>query len=284
MDRRKAAELAEVLAGGLGAAGLVQGFLIEPFRVALVELEVTLPRLPREFDGFKVLQLSDLHFRQRPRLQGRLLALASRSAPDLVVITGDLIDREADMGPCLSFLAELHGRTRAPIVTVPGNWEHRIFPTKADIAKWYDRIRGEGRATVLTNESVCLRRGDGSLWLVGTDDPYFGHADLAASFDGVPDNACALVLTHAPEAFEELARWKQARLVLAGHTHGGQVCLPLVGPVRVPSRYGTRFAHGLFRIGGALFYVNEGIGTSHMPARFLCPPELTSITIRSETP
>lgn len=284
MDRRKAAGLAGVLAGGLSAAGLIEGFLIEPFRVALVELEVTLPRLPWELDGMEVLQLSDLHFRQRPRLQECLLALASRSAPDLVVITGDLIDREADMDACLAFLAELHDRTRAPVVTVPGNWEHRIFPTKAGIAKWYERVRGEGRATVLVNESVCLRRGDGSLWLVGTDDPYFGHADLAASFDGVPDDACALVLTHAPEAFEELARWKQARLVLAGHTHGGQVCLPLVGPLRVPSRYGTRFAHGLFRIGGALFYVNEGIGTSHMPVRFLCPPELTSITIRSETP
>jgi predicted MPP superfamily phosphohydrolase len=284
MDRRKAAGLAGVLAGGLSAAGLIEGFLIEPFRVALVELEVTLPRLPWELDGIEVLQLSDLHFRQRPRLQECLLALASRSAPDLVVITGDLIDREADMDACLAFLAELHDRTRAPVVTVPGNWEHRIFPTKAGIAKWYERVRGEGRATVLVNESVCLRRGDGSLWLVGTDDPYFGHADLAASFDGVPDDACALVLTHAPEAFEELARWKQARLVLAGHTHGGQVCLPLVGPLRVPSRYGTRFAHGLFRIGGALFYVNEGIGTSHMPVRFLCPPELTSITIRSETP
>lgn len=284
MDRRKAAGFGGVLAGGLGAAGLVQGFLIEPFRVALVEFEVPLHQLPREFDGVKVLQLSDLHFRQRPRLQGRLLALASRSAPDLVVITGDLIDREADMDPCLAFLAELHDRTRAPVVTVPGNWEHRIFPTKADIGRWYGRVRGEGRAAVLVNESVRLRRGDALLWLVGTDDPYFGHADLAASFDGVPDNACALVLTHAPEAFEELARWKQVRLVLAGHTHGGQVCLPFVGPVRVPSRYGTRFAHGLFRIGGALFYVNEGIGTSHMPVRFLCPPELTSITIRSELP
>jgi len=284
MDRRKAAGLAGVLAGGLGAVGLVDGFLIEPFRVAVVELEVTLPGLPREFDGIRILQLSDLHFRHKPRLQAHLLALASACTPDLVVITGDLIDREIDADSCLAFLVELHARTRARVVTVPGNWEHRVFSTKADIAMWYERVRSEAGALVLVNESVCFHRGAGRLWVVGTDDPYFGHADLVASFEGVPEDACAVVLTHAPEAFEELAQWRQARLVLAGHTHGGQVCVPLLGPVRVPSRYGTRFAHGLFRIGDALFYVNEGIGTSHMPVRFLCPPELTSITIRSVTP
>jgi hypothetical protein len=284
MDRRKTAELAGVLAAGVGAASLVDGFLIEPFHVAVVELEVTLPELPRAFDGIRILQLSDLHFRRKPRLQARLLALASAGTPDLVVITGDLIDRERDIDSCLAFLAGLHARTRTPVVTVPGNWEHRVFSTKAEIAKWYARVRSEAGAAVLINESMFFRRADELFWVVGTDDPYFGHADLDASFKGVPDSAFALVLTHAPEAFEELAERPAARLILAGHTHGGQVRLPFIGALRVPSRYGTRFAHGLFKLGDTVFYVNAGIGTSHLPVRFLCRPELTFITVKSRSP
>jgi predicted MPP superfamily phosphohydrolase len=130
------------------------------------------------------------------------------------------------------------------------------------------------------NQNVVLRRGGDRIWLVGTDDPYFGHADLDASFKGVPNTAFALVLTHAPEACKELAERPAARLVLAGHTHGGQVRFPFIGAVHVPSRYGTRFAHGLFKLGDTFFYVNAGMGMSHLPVRFLCRPELTVLTLK----
>jgi predicted MPP superfamily phosphohydrolase len=203
-----------------------------------------------------------------------------REHPSLVVITGDLVDCPEETSACIAFLSELRAAARVPVVVVPGNWDHRAFPTKRSIAAWHKRLQAETHIRVLVNQNVVLRRHGDRMWLVGTDDPYFGHADLDASFKGVPDTAFALVLTHAPEAFEELAQRPAARLVLAGHTHGGQVRLPFIGAVRVPSRYGTRFARGLFKLGDTLFYVNAGMGMSHLPIRFLCRPELTVLTLK----
>jgi predicted MPP superfamily phosphohydrolase len=244
-------------------------------------LAIASPWLPSGFDGMKIVQLSDLHLHHISRAYRTAIDVIRREHPSLVVITGDLVDRPEETSACLAFLSELRAAARVPVVVVPGNWDHRAFPTKRSIAAWHKRLQAETHIRVLVNQNVVLRRHGERMWLVGTDDPYFGHADLDASFKGVPDTAFALVLTHAPEAFEELAQRPAARLVLAGHTHGGQVRLPFIGAVRVPSRYGTRFARGLFKLGDTFFYVNAGMGMSHLPMRFLCRPELTFITLKS---
>jgi predicted MPP superfamily phosphohydrolase len=228
----------------------------------------------------KIVQLSDLHLHRISRAYRMAIDAIRKEHPSLVVITGDLVDRADETAECLAFLTELRAAAGAPVVVVPGNWDHRAFPTRQSIAAWHERLQAETGIRVLVNQNVVLRRGGDRIWLVGTDDPYFGHADLDASFKGVPNTAFALVLTHAPEAFEELAQRPAARLVLAGHTHGGQVRLPFIGAVRVPSRYGTRFARGLFKLGDTFFYVNAGMGMSHLPVRFLCRPELTVLTLK----
>jgi len=94
---------------------------------------------------------------------------------------------------------------------VPGNWDHRAFPTKQSIATWHKRLQEETGVRVLVNQNAVLHHQGSRIWLVGTDDPYFGYADLDASFKGVPETAFALVLTHAPEEFEELARRRPAK-------------------------------------------------------------------------
>jgi hypothetical protein len=236
--------------------------------------------LPSGFDGMKIVQLSDLHLHHISRAYRTAIDVIRREHPSLVVITGDLVDRPEETSACLAFLSKVWAAAGGPVVVVPGNWDHRAFPTKRSIAAWHKRIQAETGTRVLANQNVVLHRHGDRMWLVGTDDPYFGHADLDASFRGVPDTAFALVLTHAPEAFEELAQRPAARLVLAGHTHGGQVRLPFIGAVRVPSRYGTRFARGLFKLGDTFFYVNAGMGMSHLPIRFLCRPELTVLTLK----
>ena len=242
---------------------------------------VTSPSLPAGFDGLKIAQLSDLHLHRVSRAYRTAIDVIGREHPDLIVITGDLVDRPDQTSACLGFLSDLRAAARVPVVVVPGNWDHRAFPTRQSIAAWHKRLQAETGIRVLANQNVVLHRHGDRMWLVGTDDPYFGHADLDASFKGVPDSAFALVLTHAPEAFEELAQRPAARLVLAGHTHGGQVRLPFIGALRVPSRYGTRFAQGLFQLGDTFFYVNAGMGMSHLPVRFMCRPELTLITLTS---
>ncbi|MHB8106044.1 MAG: metallophosphoesterase [Candidatus Cryosericum sp.] len=272
---------AGILFGALAGAAFTEGFLLEPFQLDVKRISVTSPRLPAGFDGMKIVQLSDLHLHRISRAYRMAIDVIARERPSLVVITGDLVDRADQTAACLAFLTELRAVAGVSVVVVPGNWDHRAFPTRQSIAAWHERLKVETGIRVLVNQNVVVHRHGDRMWLVGTDDPYFGHADLDASFKGVPDTAFALVLTHAPEAFEELAERPAARLVLAGHTHGGQVRLPFIGALRVPSRYGTRFAEGLFKLGDTFFYVNAGMGTSHLPVRFLCRPEVTVVTLTS---
>lgn len=281
MNRSTTIRATEIVCSALAGAALVDGFLLEPFHLGVCRLKISSPWLPTGFDGMKIAQLSDLHLHGISRSYRTAIDVIGREHPDLIVITGDLIDRSDQTSACLAFLRDLRSTAKVPVVVVPGNWDHRAFPTRQSIAAWHERLRAETGIRVLVNQNVVLRRHGDRIWLVGTDDPYFGHTDLDASFKGIPDSAFALVLTHAPEAFEELAQRPAARLVLAGHTHGGQVRLPFVGALRVPSRYGTRFAQGLYQLGDTLFYVNAGMGMSHIPVRFMCRPELTLITLTS---
>jgi predicted MPP superfamily phosphohydrolase len=280
MRRERVLGATAIVVGALAGAAAVEGFLREPFQLDVTRLKIASPSLPPGFDGMKIVQLSDLHLHRISRAYRMAIDVIRREHPSLVVITGDLVDRDDQTAVCLAFLTELRAAANAPVVVVPGNWDHRAFPTRQSIAAWHERLQAETGIRVLANQNVVLHRCGDRMWLVGTDDPYFGHADLEASFKGVPDTAFALVLTHAPEAFKELAERPAARLVLAGHTHGGQVRFPFIGAVHVPSRYGTRFAHGLFKLGDTFFYVNAGMGMSHLPVRFLCRPELTVLTLK----
>jgi predicted MPP superfamily phosphohydrolase len=273
-----------IACGALAAAALAEGFLREPFQLDVERVSIASPWLPAGFDGVTIAQLSDLHLHRVSAAYSMAIDVIRRERPHLVVITGDLVDRPDDATVCLDYLRDVRIAAGVPVVAVFGNWDHRAFPTRQSIEVWRRRLQTETGIRVLVNENVGLRRGGDRMWLAGTDDPYFGHADLDASLRGIPDDGCTVMLSHAPEDIEEIAVRPSVRLVLAGHTHGGQVRLPLVGALRVPSRYGTRFARGLFQVGGTLLYVNAGIGTSHVPVRFLCRPELTLITLTSCTP
>jgi len=229
MSRETAFKAAATVLGVIAGAAAVEGFLREPFQLDVARLTIASPWLPAGFDGMKIVQLSDLHLHHISRAYRMAIDVIRKEHPSLVVITGDLVDRAEQTAACLAFLSELRAVAGVPVVVVPGNWDHRAFPTRQSIAAWHKHLQAETGIRVLVNQNVVLRRHGDRMWLVGTDDPYFGHADLDASFKGVPDTAFALVLTHAPEAFEELAQRPAARLVLAGHTHGGQVCLPFIG-------------------------------------------------------
>ena len=130
--------------------------------------------------------------------------------------------------------------------------------------------------TVLINENVAIRGGD--FTLAGIDDADSHHADPARALAGIAAGAPVLCFTHSPDVFPRLAG--RCALTIAGHTHGGQVKLPLVGRLVVPSRYYRRYAAGLIREGSATLFVSTGIGTSLMPIRFGVPPEISFLTLR----
>ena len=133
---------------------------------------------------------------------------------------------------------------------------------------------------MLVNDAEELTREGGSLWLVGVDDPhYYRTHDLEKAFHAVPEEAFQIFIAHSPEVYREAAAYKP-QLYLCGHTHGGQICLPRLGPVFTHSRAPRRLAQGEWTHDGMLGYTSRGAGASGVPLRFNCPGEITLITLR----
>lgn len=255
----RAALVALVAACGLDA------LLVEPRWV-----EVTHPSAPpnaRLRAPVRVLHVTDLHGDVPGTREARILEVLDVEKPDLVVLTGDSTDRGSLAGE-KDFLARL----RAPlgVFAVRGNWEH--WKPAPDEAATY----AAAGITLLVDEA---RRVRNDLWVVGFDDPTGGHPNVARALRGVPEGVATLGLVHSPVLFEDLAA--RMSFVLAGHTHGGQVRVPLLGAPWLPPGSG-RFVAGAYEADGSWLYVSRGIGTSLLPVRFACRPELPVVRLAAE--
>jgi predicted MPP superfamily phosphohydrolase len=135
------------------------------------------------------------------------------------------------------------------------------------------------RISVLEDAAVPVRRGSCHFWLAGIGDFWEGRHDIARALESVPDAAPVIAFTHNPDIFPDIP--PRVSLTIAGHTHGGQVYVPLIGRPIVPSRYGQRYAIGHIVEGNRHLFVSSGLGTSIMPVRFLVPPEISLIGLRS---
>lgn len=276
-------------AGVLGAAALVLlvGWLGSR-RLVVREIEARVPGLAPEFDGLRVVQLSDLHV--GPHTSRRFLARVARNTaalrPDLIAVTGDLVDdRPEDVPAFAALLAQLS----APLGTwlIPGN--HDVYAgwsaVERGLRQWTD-------AHVLVNDAVVLRRGAASLALLGTGDPAGAggpsapprahgqtHAapDLPRAFARVPDGVPVLAFAHNPALWPALAR-RGAALTLSGHTHWGQFAFPRRG-WSLASPFQPH-AMGGYQDGDALLFVHPGTGFWGIPFRIGAYPEVTAITLR----
>jgi uncharacterized protein len=263
----------------LGAAGLLAYlFLIEPAWFDWHDETVEISGLPCSLDGLRVIQLSDIHAPAclSPAALRRIVDQCNREQPDLVVITGDLINRKsAEVEPCIELLAGL--RARLGVFAIVGGHDYRAL----------DRVtRGLAGVgiTLLRNQAVPLGPALDALWLVGLDDNSgSGRPDLRGALKPVPEGAPVLLLMHSPDSIENVARYP-VNLVLSGHTHGGQVCLPFYGPVRTMSRFGRKYARGRFQVKDTVLYVCRGLG-SHHHMRFLARPEVVRLKlVRGSSP
>jgi predicted MPP superfamily phosphohydrolase len=248
---------------------------VEPFWVDFQMVSVGIRGMPRIWEGTRVVLLSDLHlgFAASAGWLRRVFAQVLEHRPDLIVLTGDLfaggtrgIPKEA---------AEL-AALRAPLGTfaVLGNHDH--FAQTSAVR----RALEDARITLLSNQAIPLQRGGERLWLAGVDDLGTGHDDLEETLRAIPDGEATILLCHNPDLVEEVSE-HQVPLMLSGHTHGGQVCLPFLGPVYCFSRFYRRYAAGLFQVGPTSLYVNRGLGKALLPIRFLCRPEVTVLDLRS---
>jgi predicted MPP superfamily phosphohydrolase len=241
------------------------------------DLELTVPGLPPAFDGYRVVQLTDLHVsRLLPEpWVAAVVAKTDALDADLVVITGDLADgspeaRAADVSP----LRDL--RARDGVLAIPGNHEYY-----ADYRRWMAAYRALG-LDMLENAHVVIRRGDAALVVAGITDRQaasFGQPrpDLDAALKGAPPGAPVILLAHRPEG---AARHAQAgvALQLSGHTHGGQI----LGPHLLTQWANEGFVSGLYRVGAMLLYVSNGTGLwNGLAIRLGRPSEITRIVLRS---
>lgn len=253
-------------------------------RVAVTSRELVLGRLPRGFDGIRIVHFSDIHygFYYGEDELARLIELVQQLEPDLLVFTGDLFD--ADVEPHAEACARLLERLHAPLgkLAVMGNHDY------------YTGYRGKlayaayeaGGFRVLRNENVTLTRRGDTIAVAGVDDMLFGQPDLPLTFGGIPADRFTLFLAHEPE-YANRAESGSFDLQLSGHSHGGQVRLPLVGEIITPPG-GRSYVQGLHALPvngrfSSYIYTNRGIGTSKLPIRVNCRPEVSVHILRSST-
>ncbi len=238
-------------------------------RVRKVECELTLPGLPAALDGLNVVQLTDLHFSHCYRREFFEIVAdeAARWDADLVAFTGDLLDDLSTMEWVEPVFSKLRGRLGQ--FAILGNHDHLLRPGRARRALEHAGFADlEGRWERIDVEGATLALG-------GTSAPW----GPALDHNAVPEADFRILLSHSPDQFPRAAS-KGVDLVLAGHNHGGQIRLPVFGPILMPSRYSRHFDRGFFRNGRSLLYVSQGVGGKH-PIRYGCTPEITRFTLRA---
>jgi len=241
----------------------------ESFQLQRLEWHVEMRGLPPSCDGLSLLHLSDFHF-ARCFERGFFEAVADEAArgeSDLVVFTGDLIDHESTIDWIEPVLSRLRGRFGT--FAILGNHDYSF-----DTGNIHRELRKAGFAN-LDGRWRRLEIGAASVAIGGTSAPWGPALDLEQHAEA----DVRIVMSHTPDHFYRVAR-QGIDLMLAGHNHGGQIRLPIVGPVLMPSRYSRRFDRGFFQSGQTLMYVSQGVAGKH-PIRYGCPPEVTRIVLRS---
>lgn len=279
MTRRglfKAALRSSIGLAGFSAASIFWADSIEPELFEVNPVDLTLPRLSPAFEGFRIAHISDIHmdtWMTRTRLD-RIVDLINEQQPDVVAITGDFITfgPERLTNEMRSGLSAL--QPREALIGVLGNHDHwgsahrvRAMMQKAGIAD-------------VGNTVHTLRRGGEMLHLAGVDDPWAGEARLDDVLKQLPSRGAAVLLAHEPDFADEYAPSGRFDLQLSGHTHGGQIRLPIVGPLVLPT-YGVKYHTGLYHVGNMMVYTTRGVGMVQPCLRYNCRPEITLLTLHA---
>jgi uncharacterized protein len=266
------------IGSGIGAGSLYTA-LVEPSWVDVTQVQLKLRRLPLAFSGFRMAQISDLHFggwltleRLRPALD-----LLTAQAPDAVVITGDFVHgnlRQArraleSVGEAFRSLAQ-----RFPTFAVMGNHDHWM-----DVAM-VRRFLDQAQIRELRNEVFPFKKDGQRFYLCGVDDIWEKKYDLKTVTAKLSMRDCAVLLAHEPDFADRAAATGQFDLQISGHSHGGQVVIPFLGPPLLPW-LARKYPLGLYRVGEMFQYTNRGLGMAALPIRFNCRPEITVFTLES---
>jgi len=263
----------------------VDASVLEPNSPKLVELTLPIKRLPAAWDGFRIAQLSDFHYDEDFSVVPlrKAVEVINTLKPDLVVLTGDFVSapffvsrrkKAADLiDPCAQLLTKL--KARLGLYACLGNHD-----ASTDADRIFNTLQSHN-ITVLRNHSVPLEKEGKRLWLGGVDDVIEGSPDLDITLQKIPPDEAVVLLAHEPDYATHVAKYS-VDLQLSGHSHGGQVRIPFIGAPILPE-LGVKYSKGLYQVGKLALYTNVGIGTVNLPVRFDCPPEITLITLKSNS-
>lgn len=241
-------------------------------------------KIPKEFDGFKIVQISDLHNKRFGESEQRLLKKIRAVSPDIIVITGDLIDRRRyDLDTAITFISG--AKEIAPIYYVAGNhegWSKRY-------EEIHKSLKGAG-VNVINNEHTEIKKGNAKITILGLLDPSFwvtsykkgtDVSKMADYLDGLPKNdGFRIVLSHRPELFDFYAKY-DLDLVFSGHAHGGQFRVPFIGGLYAPSQgIFPKYTSGAHKKGNTTMIVSRGLGNSQFPIRLNNRPEIVVVTLK----
>ncbi|WP_100330746.1 metallophosphoesterase [Bacillus xiapuensis] len=269
-------------AAGLAGGGYTYARFIEPRRLEINELDIAHPLIPAAFHNKKIVQFSDTHlgFQYTLELLQHHVQTINSLKPDIVLFTGDLLDKPNEIKPktaqsAISILQQL----QAPLgkFSVYGNHDHGGYGTDL-----YQTIMKRSGFQLLQNESAVLRWGKDQIFLLGIDDAMLGEPNIRQAKKQVQEGSYLILLSHAPDLANDAAD-AGIHLQLSGHSHGGQIQLPLIGTLITPP-YAEIYKEGSYQVAGEsglTLYVNRGLGTTRLPFRFLSVPEITVFTLKA---
>jgi len=276
---------------GLAICVFLYALMVEPLLCQLVEIEIPAKKLP---SGLRILFLSDMHHHRWGMREVTFLRSLPDVPVDMIVFGGDFLGSKAGIETSLKFVSQVSGHYPGTLMFgVCGNAEHKLEPELRE--QFLAKLSCAGVA-ILNNANITVTIDGQQIAVIGTDDPYYGFHDLDAAFAGLDRAIPNILITHSPQVVRTALSYTPD-IVLSGHTHGGQVRIPGIGPLRTQNPLSRMIAMGLFspeKLRGLLLiesrfdtwlYVSRGLGLAFVPhmrwlaPRFLCRPELTLITI-----
>jgi predicted MPP superfamily phosphohydrolase len=260
-----------------GAAIAWWARFVHPYRTQLTHVIMPLPRKHAQLDGLTIAFVTDTHVGPHFRTDDLrpTLDYLRRSQPDILILGGDYVSESPRfIDPSVEALEDMASTPKLGTWAILGN--HDVANTRERVV---ESLEAAG-ITVLVNEAARVETDRGPLWLVGIDDAILGSPDLPKAFGGIPADEPTVALWHEPDRAERVVPYDPL-FMLSGHTHGGQVRLPLVAGAAAPV-LGKRFQLGRYDVQGMPLYVSAGIGMYRPPVRLNCPPEVIMITLLGE--